>query len=415
MTIEANQGPLISFGAPPIGTAAGQPPRMDSNPDNGPCAWRFGDMLLDPRYPWTYLPGEDSTSTIFGWPTASAIPIIDSVPSTASATNIAAAQVPVAGTPMTLVSSSGGGVGVGCSFQNSNGVTVTGALGLDVSLARTFTGTFTNALAKITYASVNGLGVQVNDQVTLTSSGTLPTPFALLTTYYIAAISATMLTLAATPSGPPIVATSAGSGTQTVNVTATGSYYSLPFPFTPPVSFGTGAQGFGQGKGGPMRFWNPAWALSRTLILTSVGNDSTGTATVAGYDIYGFPMTQTVTLSNATTVSTTKAFKYITSITPAGTLSGSNLSVGTNDVFGLPLRGDFATQLVVYNNNALIAPSAATFVAADISPPSATTGDVRGTYGSGVASDGTKRLTILWNPLAANMNTVIGLLGQTQA
>lgn len=408
MGVTAEEGPLGTFGQ-------AQSPPNASNPEIGPSFWYQGDMLLDPRGPFTYQPGQRGSQPTYGWPTVGMVPIIDASPSTLSTTNIVNAATPVAGTPLTLVSSSGSGVTVGCSVINANTGVVTAStlLGLDVAAARTVTGTFTNASPKITFTGATMQGVQVGDPITLTSSGTLPTPFALLTTYYVNAIGVTAMMLAATPGGAPISATSAGSGTQTINVSAPSGAYnaSLATPFQPPVVFGPG----GAGIGGAMRYWNPAWALSRTLILTNNGTDTSGTYTVAGYDIYGYPMTQVLTGPSSSTVSTTKAFKYITSITPAGTINSTSVSVGTNDVFGLPLRTDYVTSLFAYfNNAALIVPSAATFVAADITTASGTTGDVRGTYYPGVASDGTKRLTLFWNSIAANMTSTAGLLGQPQ-
>lgn len=416
MGANATEGPDITFGQ-------AQSPPNASNPDFGPNAWFCGDMLLDPRGPFTYQPGLGSGKPVFGWPTINNIPIIDQAPSTASASNIVNAAAPTPGTPLTLVTSSGAGITVGCSVINANnGQTVSGLLGIDVSAARTFTGVFSNGSAKITWSSApGGLGIQVGDQVTLTTSGTLPTPFATSTTYYVAAVggSATIgsgaMMLAATPGGAPIAATSAGSGTQTINVTAPNTYNNAPnTPFQPPVVFGLG----GAGAGGSQRYWNPNWSVSRTLVITTNANDTGGTYTIAGYDIYGYPMTQTLTGVNNSTVNTTKAFKYVTSITPAGTINSTAVSVGTNDNFGLPLRTDWAAYLNLYWNNAVVAPGSMSFVAADINTASATTGDVRGTVTGGATSDGTKRLVVFWNPLAANMNPTfyspVGLLGQPQ-
>lgn len=161
--------------------------------------------------------------------------------------------------------------------------------------------------------------------------------------------------------------------------------------------------------------YDPAKSLSRNLRFTSVGNDSGATATIVGYDIYGFRMTETVTLSNATVASGKKSFKFVQSITPAGTLSGSNLSVGTGDVFGFPLRSDsFFFSKIVWNN-AVITATTGYLAAVTTSPATATTGDVRGTYGVQSASDGTKRLTIFMDIPAANICTVIGKFGVTQA
>jgi len=419
MSTSAEEGPFGTFGS------AISPPNA-SNPEAGPNFWYQGDMILDPRAAYTYQPGNRSGAPIFGWPTVGAIPIVDQAPSTASTSNIVNAATPTAGTALTLVSSSGSGITVGASVINANtGLTVSGLLGIDVAAARTFTGVFTNGSPKITWSSApGGLGIQVGDQVTLTTSGTLPTPFALTTTYYVAAITGSVtigsgaMMLSATLGGAPISATSAGSGTQTINVTAPNTYnngsgatVAAPnLPFQPPVIFGAG----GAGMGGALRFWNPNWAIARTLILTNNGNDTSGTYTVNGYDIYGYPMTQVLTGPSTSTVSTTKAFKYITSIVPGGTIASTSVSVGTNDVFGLPLRTDWAAYLNVYWNNAVVTPANIVIVAADINTPSGTTGDVRGTITATATSDGTKRLVVFWNPIAANMNSTVGLLGQPQ-
>lgn len=402
MTITANAGPNATFGQAPFG---------DNNPEVGPNAWYQGDMILDPRAPFTYVPGQRGGGPVFGWPTIGAIPILDCVPVTASASNIASAT-PSSGVALTLASSSVSGVTVGATVVSAGtGLTVTGLLGLDVSTTRTVTGTFTNGSPKITFTGVVLIGVQVGDQITLTSSGTLPTPFALLTTYYVNAIGATALMLAATAGGPPIAATSAGSGTQTINVTAPSGYDNSPYlPWQPPVVFGQG----GAGTGGPMRYWNPSWALSRCIGITSNADDTGGTYTIKGFDGYGYPMTQTITGLSSGQAVTTKAYKYIQSITPNGTINSTTLTAGTIDVFGLPLRTDWVEYLTVYWNSLLVAPASVVLVGADITTPTALTGDVRGTITATATSDGTKRLYVFWNPQAANISTVTGLLGQTQ-
>lgn len=85
-------------------------------------------------------------------------------------------------------------------------------------ISSTGTATFTNSSANIGYVNsfVAGQAVQ------FTSSGTLPTNFALLTTYYVIAtgLSGSNIQVSATPGGSAITAGSAGSGTQTL-VTAT--------------------------------------------------------------------------------------------------------------------------------------------------------------------------------------------------
>lgn len=168
----------------------------------------------------------------------------------------------------------------------------------------------------------------------------------------------------------------------------------------------------------PIVTYDPRNSISRNVRITSVGNDSTGTFTVRGYDIYGYPMTETITGANATVVSGKKAFKYIASVTPGGTMSGSNASVGTGDVYGFPLRTDeFALTRLSWN---AIIPTATTgYLAADTTTATATTGDVRGTYAiQTTASDGTRKLIMYetipaWN-LAPVNNVYSGLFGVAQ-
>ena len=409
MGITAHSGPLGSYGQAIGG---------DSNSQLAPSFWFEGDMILDPRMTYTYQPGQTDNHPYYGWGTAGQVCIIDQVPSAAAVANIAVAAVPVTGTPMTLVSASGAGITVGCSVTNAITGVVATVLGIDVSAARTFNVTFAAGSAAVTFAAtVASLGIQVGDQVTLTNSGgALPPPFAAGTIYYVAQINtSSMLTLSAAPGGPPIVATTAGTGTQTVNVTAPNSYYgsiySAALPCQPPIVCGQ------PGANASPRLWNPHWAVSRAVVLTFSAAATTATFTVNGYDVYGYPMSQTIAgPASATGVTTTKAFKYITSVVPSGTMTAATVSVGTADVFGLPLRADALAYLQVNFNNALVTPT--TFVGADISPAASNTGDVRGTFTGGITSTGTTagRLIVFWNALQMNIdNSPVGLVGQQQA
>lgn len=296
-------GPIVAYGQPPL--VAGIV--SDYNPDLGPSTFWGGTALFDLRM--GYLPGGNYTDKIYGFIHSGTFCVLDQAPSALSAVNIAAAQVPVAATPLTLVSSSGAGITVNQTVMNpATGQNVTGLLVID----------------------------------------------------------------------------------------------GLPGYLT----FGTNAS---------LAMYDPTKAIARNLRFTSVGNDSAATATIVGYDIYGFRMTETVTLSNATVASGKKAFKFIQSITPAGTLSGSNLSVGTGDVFGYPLRTDNFFYGRVAWNNAFITATTGYLAAVTTNPATATTGDVRGTYGVQSASDGTKRLQIFMEIPPANIGSVTGLFGVTQA
>jgi len=300
MVKSAFSGPLLSFGEDPT----------SYNPDLAPSVFIQGALLMDPRFP--YNPDRDNAKSVVGYPMVNDMLQVSAVPSTISAVNIAAAQVPVSGTAITLVAASGAGITINQSIVRSDN-----------------------------RAAVTGLRV----------------------------IDAAVSMLA-----------------------------------------------FGQGKagaGGLVTAPDPLTMLARAVRITSVGNDSAGTFIVRGYDQYFFPMTETITGANAGIATGKKAFKYIASITPAGTMSGSNISVGTADIFSLGMRSDVWDLVQIYWNSALITATTGYVAAVTTSPATAITGDVRGTYAVQSASDNTKRLTIFVTPNIANIKTAVGLFGVT--
>ena len=142
------------------------------------------------------------------------------------------------------------------------------------------------------------------------------------------------------------------------------------------------------------------------------------TITISGYDYYGQPMTEAITVATAGTAkSGKKAFYQIASATINGTATA--VTIGTADIFGLPVRCFDAGYVVKVGWNNTLAQDAGTFTVADMTnPATSTTGDVRGTYQPSTASDGTKRLvmTIALPGIAVGPNaTRIGALGVTQA
>lgn len=166
------------------------------------------------------------------------------------------------------------------------------------------------------------------------------------------------------------------------------------------------------GGGGQVKLWDPTKALTRNVRITSVGNDTGATFVVRGYDLYGFPMAETITGANATVASGIKCFKYIASITPAGTLSGSAVTVGTGDVFGFPIRSDIFSSEEIWWNAALITASTGYTAAVTTNPNTVTLGDVRGKYNVQSASDNAKRLIVFQTPRVANVLAgAVGLFG----
>lgn len=295
MTVSASAGPLIAFGG-----QSGQ----DNNPQGGPSLFQGGGGLLDPRSFYTYYPGQRTNKPIYGFQSNAMIPVLDVTATAASPALLAAAQAPVAGTPLTLASSSTGPLTVGVTITSAvTGQPVTGLLALHGSTAAVAMG---------------------------------------------------------------------------------------------PASY-------------PVNLWDPTTLAARNVTITTNADETGATFTVAGYDVWGYPMTETITGVNNTIVLGKKAWKYIASVTPAGTLTGSNVSVGVGVLYGFPLRVDNVGQILVYQNSALV--TSPTVVAAVTTAATATSGDVRGTYASG----GATRIVLYVTPAPGNLASVSGLFGVTQA
>jgi hypothetical protein len=159
--------------------------------------------------------------------------------------------------------------------------------------------------------------------------------------------------------------------------------------------------------------------VARAVSLTSAGNLSAGTFTVAGFDIYGQAMSEELAGPNANTVNTTKAFKSVLTVT-SDTTSATTVSVGNSDIFGLPFLVANAVDIVQAKWDSTLAANAGTFVAGDTTDPATvTTGDVRGTFAqAGNASNGVRRLLIamhLGDDACGPNATRAGALGVDQA
>jgi hypothetical protein len=166
-----------------------------------------------------------------------------------------------------------------------------------------------------------------------------------------------------------------------------------------------------------VQWYSPQSSIARAIKVVSAGNDASATFSVKGYDLYGYPMTENITGVSGATASGKKAFKFVSSVTPAGTLSGSNVSVGTQDVFGFPIQSAFWASLDIYWNSAFVTSITGWTAASTTTPATSVTGDVRGTYNVQSAADGVKILQVYCNIdalMTQNMPTT-GLFGVTQA
>jgi hypothetical protein len=118
----------------------------------------------------------------------------------------------------------------------------------------------------------------------------------------------------------------------------------------------------------------------------------TGTAvvTIHGFDQYGQPMRQSS--ASGTSLTGTKAFKRVTNVTTSADITG--LTVGTSKVLGLPVFLPGAGHVLRTLQNGAI-PTQGVIAAGDLTAPSATTGDVRGTYAPNTNPNGSNSIQLV--------------------
>lgn len=168
--------------------------------------------------------------------------------------------------------------------------------------------------------------------------------------------------------------------------------------------------------------WNPATVTSRIVTVTAGATASSGTVLVSGYDIYGYPQTETIAAPGANaTVNGKKTWKWISSVVPSAGTATPGISIGTGDIFGFPIKVDSYPYVAVWWNGALAATGVVTPADAT-SPATAATGDVRGTFGlASPTSSGAIRMTVFITlPIASvatqtNTAQILGMFGVTPA
>jgi len=132
--------------------------------------------------------------------------------------------------------------------------------------------------------------------------------------------------------------------------------------------------------------------VPRNVIADSGGAD-TAVITITGTDEYGNAMVESITLNGTTAVAGKKAFKKITAVSSSATIS-NGFFLGTGDVLGLPVFLGNAIN-VLYDTEDGATVTDGTYVAGVLTKPTATTGDVRGTYDPNSACDGAKNFSVL--------------------
>ena len=335
----------------------------DYNPDAGPGAEYVGDGILDARYfyPKDKLTGY--TGVVACHFNVPALVGVNAVPSALASNNIAGAANVVSGTAMTLATASVG-VSVNIPIRPWSGA-VAGAAPVTVALALDFGFEFGNCTAgspNVTVANANDfvVGMPLVIAGVGNAGGTVP----LLTQVLSINTTTNVITLPAT--AQPLATNSAAAiGTGDLwGPSVIG--FPLPLAAQPMLGFGPG-------------LWlDPRQTLSRGTRITGVAGGAGGTFTVRGWDMYGQPMSETITVgAGAVTGWGKKCFKYISSVTPNFT-DAHNYSVGTSDVFGNSYRAPVWEQAEIFWAGTYMNTATGFTAPDDTNPATATTGDVRG-------------------------------------
>ena len=405
MADTAFSGPIIVFGQSPYTGS-------EYNPDLGSSLFYAGGGILDPRTPFTYIPGESQAAQDFGWYGFSDIVSFTGVPYTNAAAAIVASANATSAT-LTLVSTNSATTGVYYStnfVRSDTGVTDT-VLALDAYAS--VTASATNGVLTVTANS----GMPIGPGMVLLSSSTTVTGGTL------GASSGVYIGSQLTTTGTSSTVGNGQTGTYQLsqNVTFTSGTVTLAYPNVQQCAIPTNIQT------PSIWLWNPMAMVGRAVSVTAAASATATTATVNGYDVYGYPMSENITISAGNAVNGKKAFKYIKSVVLNAADATHAYSVGTTAIVGLPVRSDTAAEVVVNSGNSQTVLSVNTgfaangFLPADRTTPSATTGDVRGTIdlanASGVnltPSTGTNKYSFRQIPQAYNVQSATGLFGLTQ-
>lgn len=117
---------------------------------------------------------------------------------------------------------------------------------------------------------------------------------------------------------------------------------------------------------------------------------NTAVLTVTGTDEYGNVVVESS--ASGTSMAGLKAFKTVTRVRISANATG--LTVGTGDVLGLPVFLPAAGAVIGQLQDGAV-PTAGTTVAGSLATPTATTGDVRGTYDPNAAADGSRSFQLI--------------------
>lgn len=395
-----------------------------SSPFDGPSLSYQGLALPDPRISPTRKDGTQP-ARVPSFYLAPNVVACDLIPMIGTNNLIATTSLYTTPTPMTLIATALGGadnnvasIAPGMPLIPFNQTAIVTVMALDFGFA-TGTTTASSSTVVVTDSSFFRVGAwyaiggagnagKTAGLITqLTSIGNL-------TTVYISPVAAGSLTRA--PIG---------------NANAHGTLLTPPATqFGPSAVVGNSVSPYV--NGGLSLLFDPTQGASRTLSIRTT-DVTTGTATIVvnGYDIFGVPMSETLT-GNGTTAFGKKAFKYISSCVPSTTsvTATSFIGIGISDAFGFPVRADKGQYIsACYGTTFLTSTNG--FTAAALGTATSTTGDVRGTLQISTAGplgtslvapliNGTSRLVMsidvpMNNMIFATANNTVPLFGWTQA
>lgn len=349
---------------------------------------------------------------------------VDGVPQATGTALLAAAQVLTAGTAMALATvgvlggtAAGASIAVGVPFLPPGTTVVTTVIALDFGFT---TGTTTTNSS--TVVVVDNTLFEVGQWIIVGNVGNGAATRSLIAQVQsVATANTTGITIS------PVAAT----GLANVPIGQANLYGSGLLP--PATQFGPAAASAsavaiaGAQDGGFARIMNPKEMLARSLSFGTATTAGTTSVVVSGYDIWGQPLTERISISPAASAALgAKAFKYILNAVPS-TTSATTYTLGIGGLFGFPFRLDEPEQALI-RFGGTTNPTAAVLsstVIATAAPAAATqtTGDVRGTvsataYAAG-GPDGVRRLHIVQfiNPMsmiAATPNNLTPTYGTTQ-
>ncbi|HVO24824.1 MAG TPA: hypothetical protein VMW56_14480 [Candidatus Margulisiibacteriota bacterium] len=415
-------GPAFVYGDMGALAAAYGEATPDYNLDAGPGMTFQGDGIPDVRFPFMKDKVQGYTGTVPGFANLAYLQSVDTIPITASTTNLANTQAGTSAS-LTMRTTSTTGVTAGIpiipqpgvagvnpeAYALNGGTPITNSLLLDFGFAfgNVTSGSKTVVVADSTYFAV-GLPLVIADAV---AAGTA------LLTWCTGITDATHITINDTP-------------TNSVNPTpiGTGNLWSPSEvgPIYPTAHLPYQA-------GGPGLFLDPTQALARNVQVTAAAGATATSCTVRGYDVYFNPLSEQITVTAGSTVQGKKAFKAVTSATLNAADAGHNYSVGTGDLFGFNFRSDRWEYTNIFYNGGFAVSNTGWTGAVTTAPATATTGDVRGTVAVaslatiGAASNGSisslaltgRRLAIfqsmpLWNMLSGHPGSPQWMFGQAQ-